>query len=212
MSGDGTNTQDPKCFSCDRGNATSDVRHRFVTTYIVEIPVGKGRKYLDKGGVSDAILGGWQITGMLMAQTGQFYHVTYNQKNRFLGTNQGEWRANVVGDHKLANPTPDLWFNPDAFAQPCNPAKSKDWTDCSQGNLGRNSMQEDGIFNWDVGLGKTFRITERFRLQYRAEAFNFTNTPSFGTPSRNMGGSSPGVIRGTHSTERQIQMGLRLTW
>jgi hypothetical protein len=211
VGGDGTNTQDPACFSCDRGNASSDVRHRLVYSYIFELPFGQNRKFLNRGGIVHHILGGWQLSGIFSAQTGQFFDVTYPQKNRFLGTRQGPWRADVVGDWVPENQGPDQWFLPEAFSQPCAPDNSV-WTNCHQGNLGRNSIREPSILNWDLGLGKTFTLTERFRLQYRAEAFNFTNTPSFGTPNRNMGSASPGVIRSTNSTERQLQMGLRLTW
>jgi hypothetical protein len=211
VGGDGTNTQSATCFSCERGNGTSDLRHRFIYTYIVELPFGRNRKFLNQGGIADAVLGGWQLSGMLSAQTGQYFDVTYPQKNRYLGTRQGGWRADVVGDWVPSNQGPDQWFLPEAFSQPCSPDSSV-WTNCHQGGLGRNSLLEPGIFNWDLGLGKTFTMTERFRLQYRVETFNFTNTPSFGTPNRNMGGASPGVIRSTHSTERQVQMGLRLTW
>ena len=211
VEGDDGGPQDAACFSCDRGNASSDVRHRGVFTYIYELPFGAGRQYLSKPGLVDHVFGGWQITGMLMKQTGQFFDVTWNNKNQFLGTQQGEWRANVVGDWVPANQGPDQWFLPSAFAKPCSPDSSV-WTNCSQGNLGRNAMVEPGIFNWDLGLGKTWNLTERFRLQYRVEAFNLTNTPSFGTPGRGLDSVAAGVIRSTHSTERQIQMGLRLTW
>ncbi|MCP5115483.1 MAG: hypothetical protein GY953_32050, partial [bacterium] len=211
VGGDGQGTQSATCFSCERGNSSNDVRQRFIYSYILELPFGVGKRFLNQGGAVEHILGGWQLTGMISAQTGQFFDVTYSKKDKFLGTVQGEWRADVAGDWKPSNQNPDQWYLTGAFAKPCYPDGSV-WTNCSQGNLGRNAVQEGGIFNWDVGLAKTWSITERFKLQYRAEAFNFTNTPSYGTPGRNLDSSSAGVIRGTHSTERQIQMGLRLTW
>lgn len=211
VGGDGTGTQSATCFSCERGNASNDVRQRFVYSYILELPFGQGKRFLNQGGVVDHILGGWQFTGIISAQTGQFFDATWPKKDKALGTVQGEWRADVVGDWKPSNQNPDQWFLTDAFAKPCYPDSSV-WTNCSQGNLGRNAIQEAGIFNLDFGLAKTWRLTERFELQYRAEAFNFTNTPSYGTPGNGLDSSNAGVIRGTHSTERQIQMGLRLTW
>lgn len=80
------------------------------------------------------------------------------------------------------------------------------------GNLGRNTLQEDGIFNWDVSLAKNFQLSERFGLQFRWEAFNVTNHPSYGTPNRNIENPDFGTVRSTHSTPRQMQFGLRLTW
>ena len=211
VSGDDGGPQDATCFSCDRGNASSDVRHRGVFTYIYELPFGQGRRFLNQSGVVDHVLGGWQLTGMLMKQSGLFFDANWAKKNQYLGTEQGEWRPNVVGDWVPANQGPDQWFLTDALAKPCSPNDSV-WTNCSQGNLGRNALREPGIFNWDLGLAKSWRLTERFRLQYRAEAFNFTNTPSFGTPGTGLDSAGAGVIRSTNSTERQIQMGLRLTW
>lgn len=211
VGGDSPSVQDTACFSCDRGNSSNDVRQRGVFSYIYELPIGKGRRFLNRRGFADTVFGGWQLTGMLVKQTGQYFHVTWANKSSFLGTNQGEWRANIVGAWEIADRGPDKWFDPAAFAKPCSPNDST-WSNCSQGNLGRNSMQEPGIFNWDFGVGKTWSLTERFRLQYRAEAFNLSNTPSYGTPGRNLDSGSAGVIRSTNSTERQIQMGIRLTW
>ncbi|MCP5110523.1 MAG: hypothetical protein GY953_06770, partial [bacterium] len=64
VGGDGTNTQSASCFSCERGNGTNDVRQRFIYTYILELPFGRDRKFLNQGGIVDHILGGWQLTGM----------------------------------------------------------------------------------------------------------------------------------------------------
>ena len=119
VSGDNGGPQDISCFSCERGSTTNDVRHRLVNSYIINLPFGRGKPYLDKGGAINAIFGGWQMTGIISTQTGQYYDLTLANSAAQLGTNGvGAWRPNVIGDHQLANPSPDLWLNPDAFELP----------------------------------------------------------------------------------------------
>jgi len=210
VGGDSLGPQDVTCFSCERGNASNDTRHRIVYSWIAELPFGNGKPYLNQGGLVDALFGGWQLSGALSAQTGQFFDATVPNKQSILGTDQGEWRANLVQPDNVvpANQGPDNWLNPEAFARPCD----ANLENCTFGNLGRNSLQEGRIFNLDMGLAKSFQITERFRLQFRAEAFNLTNTPSFAAPNNNIVSPAFGRVRSTNSTPRQLQMGLRLTW
>ena len=208
VAGDNGAAQDKTCFSCERGPTSNDVRQRVVGNYSWELPFGQGRKMLNQGGVVDAIVGGWQMTGIVSLQTGQYYDLTVANAAAELGTNGvGAWRPNVVGDHELANPSPDLWLNPNAFAYPVDAAGNPTF-----GNLGRNSLQEPGIFNWDVGLMKNFKVTERIGLQFRWEVFNVTNHPSYGTPNANFSSPDVGKITGTNSLPRQQQFGLRVSF
>ncbi len=73
-------------------------------------------------------------------------------------------------------------------------------------------VRTDSIKNWDFSLFKSFKITERFNLQYRAELFNFLNTPTFTLPQRSFVSSDFGVVSATLNLPRQVQMGLRLTF
>ena len=208
VEGDNGAPQNASCFSCERGSTSNDVRQRLVSSYMLNLPFGRGQRFLDRGGAVNAILGGWQMTGIVSMQTGQYYNVTLANGPAELGTNGvGVWRPNVVGEHELDNPTPDLWFNPAAFAKPLDSAGNPTY-----GNLGRNSMQEPGIFNWDVGLMKTFQMSERFRLQFRWEVFNVTNHPSYGTPNRDISSPDAGKITSTLGLPRQQQFGLRLNF
>jgi len=175
---------------------------------MLNLPFGKGQKFLDRGGVLNAILGGWQMTGIASLQSGQYFDLTMANSTANLGTNGvGAWRPNVVGDHELSNPTADLWFNPEAFAIPVDSAGNPTF-----GNLGRNSLQEGGIFNWDTGLMKNFQLTERVKLQLRWEIFNITNHPSYGTPNTNFSSPDVGKITRTHGLPRQQQLGIRISF
>lgn len=196
------------CFIYERGPSSNDTNHRWVNSYIVELPFGRGQRFLDGGGVVNAIFGGWQMTGILSMQSGQYYDLTLANATANLGTNGvGAWRPNVVGEDRLRNPSPDLWLNPDAFEVPRDGAGNPTF-----GNLGRNSLQEDGIFNWDVGLMKNFEITERVQLQFRWEAFNATNHPSYGTPNTNLSSPDVGKITRTLGLPRQQQLGIRISF
>ncbi len=208
VGGDNTTAQDVTCLACERGPSTNDTNHRWVNSYIVDLPFGSGQKYLSRGGVLNAIFGGWQMTGILSMQAGQFYDLTLANPTANLGTNGvGSWRPNVIGDHRLSNPTPNLWFNPAAFETPLDVNGNPTF-----GNLGRNALQEGGIFNWDVGLMKNFQVTERVRLQFRWEVFNVTNHPSYGTPNANFSSPDVGKITRTHSLPRQQQLGIRVSF
>ena len=92
------------------------------------------------------------------------------------------------------------WFDPTAFAA-VNVARF--------GTAGFNSMRGPGTRNWDVGIHRQFRLTERFNLQLRAESFNVTNTPKFNNPSSTAGSSGFGEIRSSYG-ERELRVGLRL--
>ncbi len=208
VSGDNGGPQNQACFACERGPSSNDTNHRWVNSYIVNLPFGRGQRVLDRGGVLNAIFGGWQMTGILSMQSGQYYDLTLANATANLGTNGvGAWRPNVIGDHRLSNPTPDLWLNPDAFEVPLDSNGNPTF-----GNLGRNSLQEDGIFNWDVGLMKNFRITERVQLQFRWEAFNVSNHPSYGTPNTNLSSPDVGKITSTLGLPRQQQFGMRVSF
>ena len=202
-----TGVQDPNCFACQRGSNSSDVRQRIATSYVLELPFGRGKKFMDRGGALNAVLGGWQLSGMLQAQTGQYYSVTLPQAFSNLGTTTGTWRPDVVGEHKVANPNPDGWYNPAAFAIPRDANGQGNF-----GNLGRNIMQEPGIFNWDIGLQKSFQPTERVDVRFRWEVFNMTNHPSYGTPNRNVRAPAAGTIRSTNTDPRQMQFSLRVAF
>ena len=202
-----TGVQDPTCFSCQRGSNSSDVRQRLATSYVVELPFGRGKPLLDRGGAINAIFGGWQLTGLLQAQTGQYYNVTLPNAFSNLGTRVGTWRPDVIGEHRVSNPGPDKWYERTAFEIPRDANGVADF-----GNVGRNTMQEDGIFNWDIGLQKSFYPTERTEVQFRYEVFNLTNHPSFSVPNRNVRSPAGGTIRGTNTDPRQMQFGLRIVF
>ena len=206
----GAGIQNAFNLAAERGNSNYDVRHRFVTSYAYELPFGPGKKFLSKG-VAAAILGGWQLNGILAAQSGNPFTPTYsvNVANISGGTQRPDRIASGVipyGDR-----TASKWFDVSAFVSP---------PQYSFGDSGRNILTGPRLFQWDSSLFKLVTVRERIRLQFRAEVFNILNHPDFAIPNASIGTTQAGTISALvgNSTlaaqpvgqPRQIQLALKL--
>ena len=216
--GESDGLENANCRSCDRGNADFDVRHNFTTSVIWMVPAGKGRRWLgNSSGILNALLGGWELSGIGMARTGLPLNVTLSRSASALpdGINSGQ-RPNVVPGQPLypANQSPTLWLNPYAFTTPANGT----W-----GNAGRNILRAPGIWQADTSLEKRFRLTERSSISFRADVFNIFNRAQLGNPSAKWtppsSGTTFGQITGPYTTSavgtgtpRQMQFMLRLSF
>jgi len=216
--GESDSIQNNNCRTCDRGNADFDVRHNFTTSLIWMLPVGKGHHWLaNSSGVANALLGGWQVSGIGMARTGLPQNVTLSRSNSALpdGINSSQ-RPDVVYGQPLypATQTPTLWYNPYAFAAPANGA----W-----GDAGRNILRAPGIWQADTSLEKRFPIGERMALSFRADVFNIFNRAQIGNPNvkwtNPSAGTTFGAITSPYTTSavgtgtpRQMQFMLRLSF
>jgi hypothetical protein len=203
--GEGGVIQDKNNLRGDKGNSAFDRRHRLAGFYLFDLPFGANRRWLRNGGISAALLGGWQLSGTVSVQSGPYFEVTVSQPNR-LGIGQGNinWRADLIGDPRVPQPGADGWLNPAAFAEPQNADGTYRY-----GNLGRNSLVGAGFFNLDAGLARDIRFDEKRRLQLRWEVFNVTNHPSYGLPNSVLGREDFGTIRSTFSAPRQMQFGAK---
>jgi hypothetical protein len=166
---------------------------------------------------SEAIIAGAKVT-LVNANTGLRRTVATNEKGDF---SAGDFTANrpdlVLGQPVLvANPGFDQYFNPKAFAIPPKVPDFRGSPIQTYGNLGRSVLRGPGSRNMDLSLFKEFRTTEKTRLQFRAEAFNLSNTPTFQlasavSPALTVGNSAFGKLTGSQ-TVGQIQFGLKLLW
>ncbi len=134
----------------------------------------------------------------------------YNPSNNGDSRNpvRPSWNPAFTGPVILGGP--NQYFNPNAFLPP---------TAGTYGNVGRNTLIGPGLAQLDFSVLKSAALTERTRLQFRAEFFNVLNRANFGTPNEvvfSSASSTPaptaGVITGTSTTSRQIQFGLKLLW
>jgi hypothetical protein len=177
-----------------------DLPNDLTISSLYELPFGTGRRFLgNTNRFVNGALGGWEIAGIFTARTGLPFTPTISSDNANTGI--GGQRPNVIGDSSIPNRTPNLWFNPLAFAVP---------TKYTYGNGGRNILRSDGLLELDVTLKKSFVFTETRRLEFRAEAFNITNTPTFLAPNATIGSASAGIITGTLNAGRVLQGALKL--
>lgn len=160
----------------ERSIDPTDVSRRLVISGVYELPIGKGKLWSTNNPVLERLIGGWQLNGILTGQSGNPVRVT--GANNFLANRPDSTGASA----KLDNPTRDRWFRPDVFSNPAI---------YTFGNLGRvlPDVRAPGIFNLDASIAKNTRISERFVLQLRGEAFNLTNKVNLGAPNGNF---SPG--------------------
>ena len=166
---------------------------------VYELPFGAGRQFLSNANRwVNGVLGGWEIAGVSTSRTGLPFTpvISADQAN----TGIGGQRPIVVGNPSLSNPTPNLWFNPAAFAIPAK---------YTYGNGGRNILRADGVEEIDLTLEKNFVITETRRLEFRLEAFNIANTPTFAAPGATIGSASAGVVTSTLNSNRVLQGALK---
>jgi hypothetical protein len=193
----------------DKGHSTLDVPHRFVASWVYELPFGRGKRLLSSmSRAADLAFGGWQFDGILTFAQGQFQTPGLGTDWLFIGTFT-QSRPNIISDPLRGRQMPDRYLDPAAFDFPRDAQGNRIRV---EGNAGRNSIQQPGINNWDLGVFKNFRFRERFTTQFRWETFNTWNHTQFG--SANLSTTSPnfGRILGTRVGPRRMQFALRLTF
>ncbi len=191
----------------DKGRSTLDVPHRFITSFNYDIPVGKGRKYLANAATAvDLLLGGWQINGIATFAQGQFQTLNLGSDWIQVGSFSRSI-PDIVGDPYIGRSMPDQYWNGDAFDFP----RDANGTAIHVvGNSGRNTFQQPGLSNWDMGLFKNFRLGERFNAQLRLETFNTWNHTQFGSANTNVSSAAFGSITSTRVGARRTQLGLKI--
>ena len=176
-----------------------DIPHMLSGAVLYTLPFGSGRAWLNSG-MAAKVFGNWQVNGLLQLRSGQPFSAVMNTDVANIGS--PTTRPNLVGNPKLDNPTPSLWFSRAAFSAP--PA-------FTFGSAGRNIVRTDALQNVDFSLFREDTLHEKLRSQFRVEVFNILNHPTFGVPVTNFTDQVRfGVVSGTVSTARQIQLALKL--
>jgi hypothetical protein len=194
--------QDPRNRRADWASSNSDVRHRvnLATTYI--LPFGPGRKYANSSKAAGYIIGGWEVGGIAVMQSGLPFTVTVSGSPSNTGAGS---RANAIAGANPypANQTINQWFDPAAFTTPA----AFTW-----GTLGRNTLNAPALYNLDFSIAKKVKFGESREFQFRSEFFNGLNHPQFALPSATIGVGGAGTITATQRSNRQIQFALRLAF
>jgi outer membrane receptor protein involved in Fe transport len=187
----------------NRAVSSYDVPHLLTAAALWDVPVGRGKQWLNSGPAA-LILGGWQINTVVMARSGQPFTPDVGGDIANVGSRSGfnYGRPNLVGNPRLDNPTATQWYNGAAFVKPVN----------SYGNSGRNILRVDDVFNTDLSLFKTIPVQERKELQLRFEAFNVFNHMDLGNPLTRIDQPNTGRITTISHMPRQLQLGLRFVF
>ena len=202
-------------YSLDYGNVIYTRRNRFLATFVYDLPLGKGKVLgTNANGVLDRIIGGWELAGVLLFQTGPFLTVTVPAADPS-GTGfpnlYQNGRADIVSGQPLysANQSISHWINPSAFAVPPN-------------NVGRfpsapvGDVVGPGTQAVSISMFKAVTIQEHVRLQVGASAANLFNHPNYSAPNTTFNTPQFGTISSLQSAEgagpRALQLGARLTF
>ncbi|MHB1935209.1 MAG: TonB-dependent receptor [Acidobacteriaceae bacterium] len=187
------------------GPSNYDITNALKISFVYQLPVGVGHRWLNHQGVLNSVLGGWQVSSIIVKQSGLPYTVTVGSANE-TGAQGGSWYPNVVGNPHLSHPTIHEWFNPAAFAIPAP---------YTFGNSTRNSLRGPGLTGVDMTVAKNIPFTalgEPMNMMLRIDALNVFNHTVFGNPDAQIGTSGAGQISGTQIGPRTIQVGARFSF
>jgi hypothetical protein len=198
--------QDYYCRKCEKSVSSQDVPRRLVTSANYDLPFGKGRKFMGASPKAlDFVLGGWQINGIMTFQKGIPFAISNGGNSANLGApgirpmdnGQNPYNGGSIGD-RLNN-----YFNQAVFSQTPNYAF---------GNVGRflPNVRQPGTHNLDASMFKNFHPIEKMNLQLRAEAFNFTNSPTWGGIGTTVNSPSNFGIVTSKSGNRTMQLALKM--
>ena len=196
----------------NRALAGYDRPHNLAVFGNYELPFGKGKAHVTSG-VASMLLGGWQLNGVFTATSGTPLTVGSNGASLNAVSNAqtaDQVKANVAKLYAVGRGV--SWFDPYAFAP---------ITEVRFGSTGRNILRGPGKVNMDASVFRNFKVKERITLQFRAEAFNVSNTPQFGNPGTDASAptrNGDGTIRALNnytevasaSNERQLRLAIKI--
>jgi len=189
----------------NRGPADWERKHNFVFSQVWELPIGRGKRFLN--GVSrslDWVVGGWQFNSNTTIQSGLPFNVIYNSGGNIDTGGDVSRRPNINGDPNFELSGNSYTFDGSVFSKPGV---------ATFGNLKRNAFRGPSYWRTDASLFKKIRFKETKELEFRIESVNFFNHANLGNPANNIDSSNFGVISGTaydsNDPMRNFQFGLR---
>jgi hypothetical protein len=191
----------------NRANASYNQPQILQVGFSYDFPFGSGKKWLTNG-AANALLGGWQMNGIFSSYMGRYF--TLSASGASLNMPDNAQTPDQVGPIEYTG-----CVGSDPGCRFFDISSFKPVTDVRFGNVGRNTMRGPGVVNLDLSLFRTFKLSEKFNLQFRAEGFNISNTPHFNNPSGNVNSSNFGRVTSTQSAwaygrSREFRFGLRM--
>lgn len=203
--------QDSNNLRLEKSLASFDTPNRLVVAYVLDVPVGKGRKFLSNAnGFVQATVGGWGVEGTTTVQSGFPLH--FGTNSNLTNSQGGGSRPNVISGCNTSisgsvQSRLNEYFNTACFTQPAA---------FTFGTEARTDprLLGPGIANWDFSVYKNFPFGPegRVKLQFRSEFFNIFNRVQFAPPNQTQGNSAFGTITGTVGNPRLVQFALRLSF
>lgn len=190
--------QNPYDPQADRSVAGFDLPTMISAAFVYAIPFGPDRRFQSNHAIVNQLLGGWQVNVMPSYTSGIPFSVTVsgdiaNTGNTFV-------QANLVGTPYPLHRTSAEWFNTASFVSPPR---------YSFGTFGRNALRSDSYKNLDLSLFKYFPVTRYTKAEFRAEAFDGTNTQGLAAPNSGVGSPTFGAVSGVNNSPREIQLALK---
>jgi outer membrane receptor protein involved in Fe transport len=204
--GSGTGSiEHPYDLRLDRSNSGFDLRNVFTAGWTWAIPVGSGGAFTTGMKGLDYVLGNWKLNGITSFSTGLPFNLSANGDIGNTGNTGTYERPNLVANPYLAKPTRAQWFNTAAYATPAQ---------YTLGNVGRNSLRQDGNKQFDASLFRNFPFWhEKDTLMFRLDAFNVLNHPIWGTPGSTVNNTTTfGKITSQANSPRQLQLSAKITF
>ena len=206
-----------------RGPSDFDVTHRFVASYLYELPFGRGREFLTSGPLSH-IVGGWRLSGLANLRSGRPFTIKAGSNNGVIGGPRGGGLVSAFADclkngdlSDSSTQSIDKWFDNvpgSSYVAPTAPNPTKNnAVEARLGNCGRNTLRGPDYINFDMGLARTFDyFGEGRRLELRWEMFNMFNTPQFGLPQNDITNAAAGRISTLAGDPRVMQFALKFVF
>jgi outer membrane receptor protein involved in Fe transport len=186
-----------------KGLADYQQKFRWVTSFDYELPFGKAQPFMNNNRFLDLLFGGWHASGILTATSGFPFTPQMETDSSNTGT-QGFTNPDRIGNGNLSSSQRSLyqWFDVGAFA---------DAQPYAFGNSGYNVLIGPGLVNLDLGVRKIFSVTERQKVEFRAEFYNALNHPNFGLPNSDIdaGSGASGTITSLNGNMRTVQLALK---
>ncbi|MGD1082332.1 MAG: TonB-dependent receptor [Candidatus Sulfotelmatobacter sp.] len=198
--------------SSNYGNSNFDIPQAFKGTAVYELPFGIGKPFMNQHAITDAVLGGWRLSGTFIYQSGTPYTVLdtgvndYSQAGNVFANPTGSSPTSGTCANGAAAHTVTCWFNPAAFETPAEQGNG------AFGFGRRNTLFGPKLSDINLSLAKTWHYKERAGLTLRGDFVNVLNHPSFSLPNNDMNGSNVGTISSLANGPRTIQLGARLTF
>ena len=203
----GTGIQDWDNLRAEWAVASFDTPQYFAFNGIYELPFGKGKRFVNSNRVANLFVGGWQLNGItsLISGTPQEVFTASNTLFNYGGSQRANWNGQNPSLSGKISKRLNEYFDVSDFSQPAP---------FTYGNSPRmlGNLRSPGFIDTDLSGIKKFPIYERITAEFRAEAFNLFNHPTFGPPDTTLGDGTTGIINSQVNLPRQIQIALKILW